>query len=135
MHIDEAMIDTAALDWKPLADGIDVKLLFSSKETGRWTVLLKCAEGSFFARHKHYGAGEYYVVKGQMEYRMGTAQTGDYGYEPLGAIHDRTTFTQDTLLYFTNHGPVLFLDDEDNIQSILDSEFLETLCSPGASTV
>jgi anti-sigma factor ChrR (cupin superfamily) len=128
MHIDEAMIKTEDLPWKPLAEGIDVKLLFSSPETGRWTVLLKCEKGSSFDKHKHYGAGEYYVIEGRMEYRMGVAVTGDYGYEPLGAVHDKTTFTEDTLLHFTNHGPVLFLDENEAVISILDTSYLETLC-------
>lgn len=128
MHIDEALTNTAQLEWKPLADGIDFKLLFSSKETGRWTVLLRCEEGSSFNKHKHYGAGEYFVVEGEMKYRMGTAQTGDYGYEPLGAVHEKTTFTKPTLLFFTNYGPVLFLDENDNVLSILDNSFLENLC-------
>ncbi|MEM6683746.1 MAG: 2,4'-dihydroxyacetophenone dioxygenase family protein [Pseudomonadota bacterium] len=128
MTIEEAMVDTDALEWKPLTDGIDVKLLFSSAETGRWTVLLKCAKGSFFARHKHYGPGEYYVIKGRMEYRMGMAKTGDYGYEPLGSVHDMTTFPEDTLLHFTNYGPVLFLGEDDQVEGILDSSFFENLC-------
>src|SRR5262252_8270769 len=64
------------------------------KETGHWTVLLKCAKGSGIPRHEHLGAGEYYVISGKMEVRGGvenggiTAITGDYGYEPNGVIHD-----------------------------------------------
>lgn len=127
MYADESLIDVEKMAWHPLVEGIDVKLLFSSPETGRWTVLLKCQAGSSFAKHKHYGAGEYYVVKGQMEYRMGGAKTGDFGYEPLGAVHELTSFPEYTELLFTNYGPVLFLDDDGNVISILDNSFLEEL--------
>ncbi|MEM8696547.1 MAG: 2,4'-dihydroxyacetophenone dioxygenase family protein [Pseudomonadota bacterium] len=131
MYADESLIDVEKLPWFPLVEGIDVKLLFSSSETGRWTVLLRCRPGSSFAKHKHYGAGEYYVVKGRMEYRMGGAKTGDFGYEPLGAIHEMTSFPEYTELLFTNYGPVLFLDDDDNVTSILDNSFLEELTQGG----
>ncbi len=115
------------LEWFNLVEGIDFKLFFTSKETGRWTVLLRCQPGSFFPRHRHLGAGEYYVVEGKMEYRMGTALEGTYGYEPLDAIHDHTAFPEYTLLYFTNYGPVVFLDEKDNVTSILDHSYLSDI--------
>jgi anti-sigma factor ChrR (cupin superfamily) len=125
----ELLQDTAQLRWIPIVAGIDYRLLFTSRETGRWTVLFRCQPGAFFPRHKHYGAGEYFVVKGRMEYRMGTAEAGTYGYEPLGAIHDRTTFPEYTELLFTNFGPVVFLKEDDSVISILDSSLLENLAT------
>ena len=127
MSIQECLVPPGERPWLPLAEGIDIQLLFSSGETGRWTVLIRGQAGSKFPRHKHYGAGEYFVVKGCMEYRMGSAKEGTYGYEPLGVIHEETTFTEYTELYFTNFGPVLFLDDRDNVVSILDNFFLDSL--------
>lgn len=127
MKHDDILLHTGDLAWTPLVEGIDVKLLYSSGETGRWTVLLNCEAGSSFAKHKHFGPGEYYVVQGRMEYRAGCAVTGDYGYEPLGAVHESTTFPEKTLLHFTNYGPVLFLDEDDNVISVLDNDFLEQL--------
>ena len=125
----EILQDTTRLRWVPIVAGIDYRLLFSSRETGRWTVLFRCRPDSFFPRHRHYGAGEYFVVKGRMEYRMGTALAGTYGYEPLGAIHDRTEFPEYTELLFTNYGPVVFLNEDDSVISILDSSVLEKLAA------
>lgn len=133
MHHDDVLIHTGEMEWSPLVEGIGVKLLYSSRETGRWAVLLNAKKGASFSKHRHYGPGEYYVVSGRMEYRAGTAVTGDYGYEPLGAVHEQTAFSDDTLLYFTNYGPVLFLDEDDNVTSVLDNEFLENLTGGGAA--
>lgn len=127
MVTDDVLLKTDEMAWTPLVEGIGYKLLYSSSETGRWTVLLNCEKGSSFAKHKHFGPGEYYVISGRMEYRAGCAVTGDYGYEPLGAVHDHTFFAEDTILHFTNYGPVLFIDDDDNVLSVLDHKLLEDL--------
>jgi len=123
------MMTPDALPWHGLVDGIDFQLFYASAETGRFTVMLRCAAGSFFARHKHLGAGEYYVVKGRMEYRMGSAPAGTYGYEPLDAIHDHTAFPEYTELLFTNYGPVVFLDAEDRVSMILDHKLLTDIAA------
>ena len=127
MSVEERLTRPDDAPWRTMAPGIDIKLLFSSKETGRWTVIIRGQKGASFGRHKHYAAGEYYVIKGCMDYRMGSAVQGTYGYEPLGVIHEKTTFSEDTELLFTNYGPVIFLDEEGNMESILDNEFLESL--------
>jgi anti-sigma factor ChrR (cupin superfamily) len=125
----EVLQHTSQLRWVPIVAGIDYRLLFTSAETGRWTVLFRCQPGSSFPRHRHYGAGEYFVVTGRMEYRMGTAVAGTYGYEPLGSIHDSTTFPEYTELLFTNFGPVVFLGDDGSVGSILDHVLLERLAA------
>ena len=86
----EYIIDADNLQWIPLDDGIEFKVLRTSAETGDWTVLFRCAKGAQFPPHWHYGAGEYYLLKGEMEYRMGVARAGTYGYEPNGVwVHER----------------------------------------------
>ena len=127
MSTDESLIPADEKPWVPLAEGIDFRLLFTSAETGRWTVLLRCQPGSSFGRHKHYGAGEYFVVKGRMEYRMGVALAGTWGYEPLDTIHECTTFPDYTELLFTNHGPVMFIAEDETILSVLDGSLLKAL--------
>ena len=127
MKMEEVMRDGAQGRWVPMVEGIEFKLLFASSETGRWTVLFRCQPGSFIPRHKHLGAGEYFVIKGRMEYRMGAAEAGVYGYEPIGVTHDMTSFPEYTELLFTNFGPVLFLNDDDTVKSVLDYELIERL--------
>lgn len=129
MKPDEALQQVEALPWHAVVPGIDFRLLFTSAESGRWTVMFRCQPGSFFPRHRHYGAGEYFVLRGRMEYRMGSAAAGTWGYEPLGAVHEHTAFPEYTELLFTNHGPVAFIDDADAITAVLDHAYLERLAA------
>jgi anti-sigma factor ChrR (cupin superfamily) len=128
---EEIMRDCAQLRWVSMVEGIDFRLLYASAETGRWTVVFRCQPGSFIPRHKHLGAGEYFVIQGCMSYRMGTARTGVYGYEPIGVTHDMTSFPEYTELLFTNYGPVLFLNEDDSIKSVLDHELVQRLAANG----
>jgi anti-sigma factor ChrR (cupin superfamily) len=106
--------------------GSSSKLLRVSQETGTWTALFKCQPESSFARHRHLGAGEYLMISGEMNVRGGvqaggiTAVAGDYGYEPNGIIHDSTEFPKETVFYFTNYGPIQFIDEQDNTVFVLD---------------
>lgn len=119
-------IDGSATAWVPFSEGIDIKVMRVSSESGAWTALFRCAQGSGFARHRHLGPAEYFMVSGKMEVRGGrenggiTAVTGDYGYEPLGVIHDWTSFPEDTVFFFTQDGPLEFLTDDDATAFILD---------------
>ena len=131
-EIKDTYVHTDDLQWVPFpgAPGIDMRLLRVSSENGQWTAIFQCAAGSGFPRHKHLGAGEYLMISGTMEVRGGaaaggvTAYAGDYGYEPTGMIHDFTNFVEDTVFYFTNYGPIQFMDDDDNILGILDWQAL-----------
>jgi len=117
---------TRDLPWIEFGPGIAYRVLRVSDETGQWTVVFRCDKGSGFPPHVHYGAGEYLILKGAMDYRAGRAVAGDYGYEPLGVFHESTTFAEDTELYFTNYGPVAFLNPDESISLILDWKFFAT---------
>jgi quercetin dioxygenase-like cupin family protein len=127
--------------WLPFYPGIGFKLLRATQETGHWTVLLNCSKGSSIPRHEHMGAGEYYIISGKMEVRGGvenggiTAMTGDYGYEPNGVIHDLTSFPEDTVLYFTNFGPIRYLDEDDNTVGFLDWQGVLKAAAEGSANL
>src|SRR3954462_12091280 len=102
---------------------------------------LNCSKGSSIPRHEHLGAGEYYVISGKMEVRGGvenggiTAITGDYGYEPNGVIHDLTNFPEDTTLYFTNFGPIRFIDNDNNTVGLLDWQGVLKAAAEGSANL
>lgn len=111
------------LDWINFAPGIDYAVLRVSAETGTWSVMFRCAKGSGFPPHFHHGAGEYVMLKGVMDYRAGIARAGDYGYEPLGVFHESTTFLEDSELWFSNQGPIAFINPDQSIAMMLDWKF------------
>lgn len=125
----EILLKTAELPWVPIVDGIEFRLLRASPETGTWTVLFRCQKGSSFPAHRHFGAGEYLMLKGRMEYRVGVADAGDYGYEPINSVHELTTFTEYSELLFTNHGVVLFLNEDGSFGDALDYKYVSELAA------
>jgi len=128
-------VSSRELKWAPFSEGIWLKVLRISPETGTWTILLKCQAGSAFARHRHLAAGEYFMLSGRMELRGGaqaggvTALPGDYGFEPVSVIHDSTCFPVDSEMLFTNHGAVQFLDEQDDTAFVLDWEAVQRMAS------
>jgi len=115
------------LPWHDLGDGTYFKLLRVSPETGVWTSLVKMEAGERFSAHKHLGAAEFFVTKGSFDYRAGTARAGDYGYEPLGAMHGATTCTEESELIITTYGPIAFLNEDGSIQMVYDFEAAKRL--------
>lgn len=130
---DESFVASSELAWADFSEGIQLKVLRVSPETGTWTVLIKAEAGASFPRHRHLAAGEYFMLSGEMEVRGGeenggvTARAGDYGWEPVSVIHDLTRFPQATEFLFTNHGAVVFLDANDEVSSVLDWEAIQAL--------
>jgi hypothetical protein len=137
LDLQDTYIASDSLPWVPFSAGIDFRLLHASSETGKWTVLFRCAQGSAFARHRHLGAGEYLMLEGRMEVRGGsaaggiTAVAGDYGYEPNGVIHDSTNFVEPTRFFFINHGPVVFIDELNNPTGLVDAALLQEVYAKG----
>lgn len=120
----DTLVRTKDLPWLKLAEGVDFKVLRISAETGIYTILLRGQAGSTIAPHRHLAAAEYFMLKGHIKYRAGEAKAGDYGHEPLGAYHEKTTFIEDTEMYYTGYGPVAFLGEKGEIAQILDGESL-----------
>jgi 2,4'-dihydroxyacetophenone dioxygenase len=115
------------LPWHDLGDGTYFKLLRVSPETGVWTSLVKMEAGARFSAHKHLGAAEFFVTKGSFDYRAGTARAGDYGYEPLGAMHGATTCIEESEFIITTYGPIAFLNEDGSIQMVYDFEAAKRL--------
>ncbi|NMI00389.1 2,4'-dihydroxyacetophenone dioxygenase family protein [Pseudonocardia acidicola] len=140
--LEDRSVKTADLAWVPFCEGISFKLLRVSPETGAWTVLFHADAGAGFDRHKHLGPAEYFMISGRMEIRGGeeaggtTAVAGDYGYEANGMLHDWTNFPEESVFYFTNIGPLGFLDDDDNVVGVLDWQGVVAMSSaPAAQAV
>jgi anti-sigma factor ChrR (cupin superfamily) len=132
-------VSSNGMTWAPFVPGISLKLLRVCPENGTWTVLLKADAGASFPRHRHLAAGEYFMLSGKMEVRGGvekggiTALPGDYGWEPVSIVHDYTYFPEPTEFLFTNHGAVVFIDDEDRPTNVLDWEVIQSVVQQAAA--
>ena len=123
----EKCINANELDWIATGEGAWIKVLRVSMETGNWVAMFKQSAGTFVPPHKHLGAAEFYVIEGCIEYRGGKAEKGYYGYEPLGAVHDRTSFPVDTIYILTSYGPLAMRDGQGNLVGVMDSEMMHGL--------
>ncbi|MCH2172941.1 2,4'-dihydroxyacetophenone dioxygenase family protein [Myxococcota bacterium] len=124
---EEMLIDTDALEWKPMGEGAWGKVLRVCAETGSWTVLLKQAAGTFVPPHKHLGPADFYVLSGAVEYRGGVARAGTFAREPLGALHERTSFSEETVYLFTAYGPLAMLGPDGNVVGVVDAEAMQAV--------
>jgi 2,4'-dihydroxyacetophenone dioxygenase len=121
----DILIHSDELSWMPLGPGTSYKLFRVSPETGQWSGLIKMESGARFAPHKHYGAADFYVLKGALEYRAGIASAGDYGYEPNTVEHGATTCSEETIITFTAYGPIIFYNEDGTPGFVLDWEFVK----------
>ena len=70
-----------------------------------------------------------------MEYRAVSAVVGEYGYMLLNEVNKETNLPEYSELYFTSPGLVVFLDEDNNLTSILDNRVLTQLASAHSSEV
>jgi anti-sigma factor ChrR (cupin superfamily) len=126
---DELCINANERKWVPTGEGAWIKVLRVSPETGNWVALFKQLAGTCAPPHKHLGAAEFYVLEGCIEYRGGKAEAGYYGYEPLGAVHEKTSFPVDTIYILTSYGPLAMRDENGKLIGVMDSEMMHGLLS------
>jgi anti-sigma factor ChrR (cupin superfamily) len=114
------LIRTGEQPWIDMGGGNQVIVLRVSKETGFFSILIKAPAGQVNAPHTHIGAADFYVISGGFDYRGGSARTGDWVYEPAGAIHDATTHPMDTIYLANSYGPIAFHGKDGGYSSITD---------------
>ncbi|WP_084419764.1 2,4'-dihydroxyacetophenone dioxygenase family protein [Henriciella litoralis] len=121
---EELLYNPKDLKWHSLGNGAHYRLLRVSPETGHFSIILKLDAGGMFAGHYHLGAGEFLMLKGELKYKDSTAKAGDWGYEPLGAVHADTNVEMETELLFIGYGPIAFTGEDGSIAQILDAKLL-----------
>ena len=126
---DELLINTDDLEWTPMGEGSWGRILRVCRETGQWTILFKQEAGSSAPPHRHLAPADFYVLSGCIEYRGGVAKAGHFGREPLGAVHERTAFPEETIYLFTSYGPLAMYGPQGEIVGTIDAEVLEALAS------
>lgn len=113
----DTIVDVGKLQHLSYGEGVTAKVVSVTPASGRYVVMLNGEKGAVLAAHRHLGAVEFYILKGQVTFRGGTVTKGMYGYEPNSAIHSQTTFDEGTERLFFGHGPIEFLPEKEGGQS------------------
>lgn len=120
------------LPYVTLMQGLEFKLLQVNMDTGLWVVQTRFAAGLTIPRHKHTGHVYAVTFSGSWQYleypEVKTA--GSYLYEPAGSthtLHVPASNTEPTEVWFAINGANLNLDENQNIESIWDPQFILAL--------
>ena len=76
------------LDWEPMCDGIDMKVLVRDEETGLFTGLFRLAPGAVVPDHVHNELEQTWVVEGTFSDQDGDAHAGEFIWRPAGNRHE-----------------------------------------------
>jgi anti-sigma factor ChrR (cupin superfamily) len=104
------LVRTGEMPWADLRIGA-YKSLRRSAETGWSHGLIRGYPGQVNAPHTHQGPAMFYVIEGGFDFRGGSATVGDWVWESMGAVHEATAHTADTVYLGTLFGPVGMHDD------------------------
>jgi len=113
---DEGGVDTNTMPWIPLPhiNGVSMKPLRVSKETGTFVVILKMPKGTVMPDHVLLGASDTFIISGKLTYSRGPLKgsvgPGVWGYTPALVRMEGTTATEDTEYLANFYGPIAFLD-------------------------
>ena len=115
-------------DWHDVAPGLRMRVLRTCQSTGTWSVLYKVAAGTTAMRHRHLGSSESVILSGKAIVEGGaeveggmTLETGDYIAGPNNQrVHEATYFPEDTVQLYIHKGPIMYLDENDNCEFIID---------------
>lgn len=124
---EEFVVNVDDLDWIPMGEGTLGKALRACPETGTWTVMFKQEANSFVPPHKHLAAADFYVLEGCIEYRGGVARAGYFAREPMGAVHEKTSFPEETVYLFTSYGPLAMYGPDKEVVGFIDAEMINAL--------
>ena len=91
-------------EWKPVWDGVSVKVLRSDTTTGASSVLLRFEAGATFPVHNHPGGEEVYVLDGEVRLGDDVLKAGDYLYTSPGGKHPASSESGCLILVITPKG-------------------------------
>jgi quercetin dioxygenase-like cupin family protein len=117
------------LPFVTFVEGLDIQLLQASVEQGLWVVRTRFAPNVTLPRHKHTGEVFAVTFAGAWRYleypEVNVA--GSYLYEPAGSVHTLhtpATNRETTDVWFAIRGANLNLDEQGNVVSVWDAQFL-----------
>ena len=83
----DILANTHEMEWLDVGGGSYFKVLRLCEKTGQWTLYVRMEPGASFQPHRHEGWGQFFIMKGELIYDVGSAPAGTYGFEPIFAVH------------------------------------------------
>jgi len=121
----EGGVDANTLPWIsfPKAAGCSYKPLRASRETGRFSLVVRMAKGTVQPDLVHLGAADFMVLSGKMTYpsgpMAGTLEAGVWGYVPAEARIFGLVADEDVEYLMNFYGPIAFLSaDKKSVSSL-----------------
>ncbi|MEV0032116.1 cupin domain-containing protein [Nocardia sp. NPDC050793] len=123
-------IATDEIPFKPVADGVEIRVVYADEESGVWTVMVHAKPGSVLPRHRHVSGTELYILQGAGEHpQTGAFKAGDYVLEPAGAVHEPLVHPEETMLIMRSAGEIAFLADDGATTLVLSAGMLKRLAA------
>jgi len=120
------LADINKIEWASMGEGVKFKLLRYCEVTGDWVLYVQLQPGVKFGRHKHITPAEFFILKGELVFERGSATAGVYGYEEIGEIHEEAGGAEVCEFLYFGHGPVAFIDENDQPKFIADVHFYKS---------
>jgi anti-sigma factor ChrR (cupin superfamily) len=84
-------------EWKEIARGVLIKILFADREKETVTMLLKLQPGARILRHSHPGFEQCLILAGDFWANGQRLGPGDFHVAPPGSVHDEITSHQGSI--------------------------------------
>jgi anti-sigma factor ChrR (cupin superfamily) len=79
---------SATLPWKPMAQGIEYKVLHSDRIRRYSTALIRMQPGTTMPRHRHGDIEELYMLSGDLRVSGAVVRAGDYCRADTNSVHE-----------------------------------------------
>lgn len=122
-----AQVNHEQLPWALWMEGLEVKLLRASLETGEYTLMTRYFGRTVdLPRHKHFGPVHAWTVSGRwgyLEYDW-IATAGSYVHEPAGSVHTLRAYAEDEdcVVIYQMSGGLVLLGPDDELWMYEDAE-------------
>lgn len=121
----DILANTHEMEWLDVGGGSYFKVLRLCEKTGQWTLYVRMEPGASFQPHRHEGWGQFFIMKGELIYDVGSAPAGTYGFEPIFAVHNDAKCEVETEMLFMGEGAVTYFTPEGEIDFVLNVQTLK----------
>ena len=84
-------IDVESMPWQRTKfPGIEMKILYSDKESGISSILFKMAPGAVVPKHTHMALEQTFMLEGSLADDQGSVTKGNFVWRPAGNSHIAT---------------------------------------------